>query len=163
MKIAAKIVSIMALMAWPLVSVAAPEDKDTVLVVEQVNGTEQEFDLYKKKPAIAFDGDEMMVTTEDGKYSFAISDVRRFRVDIIDGIEAVKENAIRIQQVGNDCYEVSGIKASEKVFLVAADGVAVKEGVASFNGNVVIDMAQQPSGVYILKIGKDKTIKILKK
>lgn len=136
----------------------------SVLVVELNTGMVERFALLDK-PELTISGTKLVVKSTVLEESYERSDVKSFYFENKGtGIEQVREDSsISIHQTGNDQFLITGISNQDKIVVCNHLGQTFEQFVSRDGGTAVINLSTSYRGVYIIKIGKNKTIKINKR
>lgn len=148
-----------------LLSITSAKGQDTtlLLVIERNNADAVSFLVYYDKPIVTFTQNNLVVKSEIGDFEAEISNVKRFYFEETpDKIEDIKKTSIVFNKIGDDKYEVTGVKLNE-ITVFNSSGKAVSHHHIGDNGVVSIDLGNLPSDVYLIKIDAVQTLKILKK
>jgi len=145
------------------VACGAQAANNKLLVVETTGGEKVSFELATA-PVITFEGQVMLITTSTQSQSFEIANVAQYYFDDIPvGVQAVRQETLRIRYAGGDDVVILGLQPADNVSLYAADGRAMPAAV-SYNGQgAVISLAALQQGVYIISANNSKTVKIYKR
>lgn len=154
-----KILSLIVLLI--MLPICTKAEMAMALQLELVNGKTISFVLVQK-PVITFSGDSITITEGGFVTNYLRSEVSHYHFSLVDtSIGFVKEDEVQIVQVLPYLYKVLGFSGKVQVYNVA--GMSFSDSVTDINHEVLINMQSLPTGVYIIKIGNLRTIKIAKK
>lgn len=155
-----RLLIMLAAMTMPLLKLYA----GSVLVVELNTGMVERFALLDK-PELTISGTKLVVKSAVLEESYERSEVKSFYFENKGtGIEQVREDSsISIHQTGNDQFLITGISNQDKIVVCNHLGQTFEQFVSRDGGTAVINLSTSYRGVYIIKIGKNKTIKINKR
>lgn len=135
------------------------------LALELKNGKKEYYKL-QEKPVLTVSDSKLMIKTMTIDASHERSDIERFYfVDEPVGIEEVEEagNTVTFTQKEEGVLEISNLPEKEHVVVSNLSGRLYSDCVST-NGTVtIVDLSSCPKGIYVIKIGKQQTIKMVKK
>lgn len=135
----------------------------SVLVVELNGGSTERFAL-QDKPELTMSGTKLVVKSTAVEKSYERSAVRSFYFeDSGTGIEELKDNTISYRQTGVNQFLISGLSVDERVTVNNLSGQLFNQTVSQNGDEAFVNLSECPKGVYIIKIGKNNTIKIIKR
>lgn len=155
-----RLLIMLAAMTMPLLKLYA----GSVLVIELNTGLLERFALLDK-PELTISGSKLVVKSTVLEDSYERSDIKSFYFENKStGIGHVHGNtAISIHQMGEEQFLITGISNEDKITVCNHLGQTFEQFVSRDGGTAVINLSTSYRGVYIIKIGKNKTIKINKK
>lgn len=155
-----RLLIMLAAMTMPLMSLYA----GTALVVELNTGFAERFALLDE-PELTISGTKLVVKTTVLEESYERSDVKSFYFENKStGIGQVQGNtAISINQIGIDQFLITGISDEDRITVSNHLGQTFEHVVSREGGQAMINLSTSYRGVYIIKIGKNKTLKINKR
>lgn len=131
------------------------------LQLELVNGKTVSFAL-DAKPVITFSRDSIEISEGGFATSYLRTEVSHYHFSLVDtSIGSVKGNEVQIVKTSPYIYKIEGY--SGKVLVCNVAGIKYPNCVTNMDNEVVIDLGGLSTGVYIIKIGNLRTIKIAKK
>ena len=148
----------MAALLLPLSVLAA----ETTLIVELTTGQTASY-VLQDKPVLTMEGTLLKITTETVQTDYERSLVKRFYFtgDFTDVKEALKETLV-YKQTDADHLEISGLSQGDRIMV--CDMAGRQCGSISRSGDTAtISLSGQQKGVYLVRVGKSQTIKIVKK
>ena len=136
--------------------------KGSMLVVELTSGQTANY-LLQDKPVMAMEGTMLNITTATLQASYERADIKRFYfVEDPSGIQELSKDALSFRQKDADHLEISGLPKGDRVTISDLSG-RQRGTVSHSDGTAVVNLSGQPKGVYLVKVGKSQTIKIVKK
>lgn len=145
-----------ALSAWA--QTAAPQ-----LVVWQKNG-EKVYYLLSDQPETTFEDGLLVISTQSGTtVNYQLKNVLRYTYEnVATGVDLLpSERSIEVSRDG-DAVTYRNLPEGATVSLYSANGMLIEQQTACDGQPLTISVSQRPSGVYIVKAGKE-TIKLLRK
>lgn len=132
------------------------------LVVEFTNGQTATF-LLQDKPMLGMYGTRLYISTESVQTSYERAEVKRFYfTEDPSGVNELSKDVMTYRQTDADHIEISGLSQNDHI--TVCDMAGRQYGVVSrSNDKAVISLNGHQSGVYLVKVGKSQTIKIIKK
>lgn len=141
---------------------------DDVLLIVQNMGSADNDSTYiemNANPTLTFGRDSLMVSTDnlvlDYNNIVSISFVDQMPPPIVTEVFEV-QNDIRLRFDGPSMVTVLGLPDRVRVGVFSVDGRKISPDVMPGAHSVSIDLANQPNGVYIIKVGT-KSFKITKR
>ena len=135
---------------------------NTTLVVELTNGQTANY-LLQDKPVLTMEGTRLNIKTEAVQTDYERSLVKQFYfADGSTGVKEVLKNALVYKQTDADHLEISGLSQNERIAIYNTSGVQVGS-VSRDSDKAVISLSGLQKGIYLVKIGKNQTIKFLRK
>lgn len=131
------------------------------LQLELVSGETVSF-VLDNKPVVSFSGDSIQISEGGFATSYLRAEVSHYHFSMVDtSAGSVKEDAVKIVQLSPYLYNVQG--GLSKVLVCNVAGINYPNTVTRQDSEVLVDLRSLPTGVYIIKIGNLRTIKIAKK
>ena len=141
---------------------------DDVLLIVQTVGDDDRDSTYielSTNPMLTFGQNSLMVSTDNLLLDYgnivSISFVDQMPPPIVTEVFEV-QNDIRLRFDGPSMVTVLGLPGRVGVGVFSVDGRKISAGVMPGEHYVSIDLANQPNGVYIIKVGT-KSFKITKR
>ncbi len=134
-----------------------------VSIVVEVDGEQNWLISVADNPRITLRDGVFSIVSDKESFNVQITHVKRFRFENGDVIKQIKDSSVFFQKIGNDQYELQGLDNKESISLYDISGKAVPSRVFYVEGNATINLHGLTDGVYVIKIGSNQTIKILKK
>ena len=133
------------------------------LFLELRNGRTVEF-VLADKPEVTLEGNQLFVSSETTQATYARSEVSYFHfAESVDGIGDARMNKLKIVHLDNTVL-ISGLTESEHAISVFdMNGRKCPVDVSIVGSSATINFELVVRGAYIIKIGKEQTIKIVKK
>lgn len=144
-----------ALSAWA--QTAAPQ-----LVVWQKNG-EKVYYLLSDQPETTFEDGLLVISTQSGTtVNYQLKNVLRYTYEnVATGVDLLpSERSIEVSRDG-DAVTYRNLPEGTAVSLYSAGGMLLEQRKAGDGQSLTISVANRPSGIYIVKAGKE-TIKLMK-
>lgn len=135
----------------------AQSDKGYALVVEHPGGSTQF--LLSVHPVISYSGDDMIITSPEGKFSYLRSEVNRIYFTQETNSAAVIKADMKVSLSG-DMLSISGIENAEAVTVYDLAGRRVNVSSTIEPEAVVINFSQTPKDTYIISIPNHQSLKI---
>lgn len=135
----------------------------TNLVVELQNGEKVYFALYEE-PELTMSGGSVTIRTPFVVIYYECSDISGiYFTDITTNVEKVKDMEVKFTQIGVNKYSIISDSLREKVLVNNIMGYSYNECVSINNDETIVNLSPCPKGIYIIKIGNKKSIKITKR
>ncbi len=134
----------------------------TILVVQLKDGR---YDVYQlaTKPKMTYDGSAMVLKTTDIETRYERTDVRNLNFgDEVTAISMPQRQNFRFAFDGSTAT-VSGLESGCLIRVFTAGGQLMKTVRQAADGKVGIDLGTLGKGTYIIDIGRQKTIKVMKR
>ena len=134
----------------------------TILVVQLKDGR---YDVYQlaTKPKMTYDGSAMVLKTTDVETRYERTDVRNLNFgDEVTAIARPQRQNFRFAFDGSTAT-VSGLESGCLIRVFSAGGQLKKTVRPAADGKAGIDLATLGKGTYIIDIGRQKTIKVMKR
>ena len=114
-------------------------------------------------PVTTFEGEQLIIRTNTVTIPYDRRNVLRYTYENLDtGIDLLpSERRVQINHDGNEVI-FRGLQNGAKVCIYSINGQLVEQRGASGEQKLTISLQNRPTGVYIIKTGKE-TIKIIKK
>ena len=158
------------LLLWTMIVGALAEEHGT-LFVHLKDGTIVQFTLPVQKPVISFTRGMMKVAFqengEEDYVSFERDQVENLTVGTTDvtAIEDVKSDKcqrISFNLTSAGVARVSGLQPSDRLQVFGLDGKSVSVVMSRNDGEAIVDLTQQPRGIYIVSVNQRFTFKLMK-
>lgn len=151
------------LLAMSLFTALGHADNNVKLIVELTDGSQLSF-LLSSTPELKFSNRILHIQSANKSADFEIVDISQFyfQSNSLD-VESPFQKNYEISYLSNSTIIVKGCEKREGISLFAADGTFLKPHVSYSEEGAVINLESLTRGVYIIKIGKDHSFKILKK
>ena len=148
----------LAALLLPLSALAA----ETTLVVELTTGQTANY-VLQDKPVLTIEGTLLRIKTESVQTDYERSQVKRFYfTGDHTGLKETLKDALVYKQTDADHLEISGLSQSDRI--TVCDMAGRQCGSISRSGDTAtISLSGQQKGVYLVRVGKSQTIKIVKK
>lgn len=141
-------------------------EKGSVLVLLLKNGDIQTFFL-KDKPDVTFEGENLKLSSINDTVVYPRAMIDNFHfvdASIIDNIEQVEKNELRIVHQNNQDICVYGLKDTDKSIMVYdINGRRCHAQITYGDSASNISLETLNKGAYIIKIGNRQSIKITKR
>jgi len=154
-------------------------DDDFALNVNLQDGSTLQIVVEKQHPEISFKDGVMTIIYY--KYTHTINEVEYYdertelqldRDEIVNltvtaeatGIEDVKaeHQQKKFFLASDGIIHISGLKRGDRIQMVALDGKMVASATAGQDGEALLDLSSQSSGIYVVSINKDYSFKLIK-
>ena len=158
------------LLLWTMIVGALAEEHGT-LFVHLKDGTIVQFTLPVQKPVISFTRGMMKVAFqengEEDYVSFERDQVENLTVGTTDvtAIEDVKSDKcqrISFNLTSAGVARVSGLQPSDRLQVFGFDGKSVSAVMSRNDGEAIVDLTQQPRGIYIVSVNQRFSFKLMK-
>ena len=158
------------LLLWTMIVGALAEEHGT-LFVHLKDGTIVQFTLPVQKPVISFTRGMMKVAFqengEEDYVSFERDQVENLTVGTTDvtAIEDVKSDKcqrISFNLTSAGVARVSGLQPSDRLQVFCLDGKSVSVVMSRNDGEAIVDLTQQPRGIYIVSVNQRFSFKLMK-
>ena len=114
------------------------------------------------KPAISFEGDQLLVKSDVAEAAYDRTDVAEFYFEPVGtSIGQTTAGQLRFSYLDNETVSVEG--ASEALRLYDQGGRLLQAPVSTVGNKQTLSLNGLPAGVYLIKISQQQTIKIFKK
>lgn len=145
-----------------LFSVVSLHAVSTHLVLELKSGEKYLF-LIKENPAMVF-SERSVVIEGKSDCSYLVENVKgyHFISDEVTATESFTNSDIFITQTDDKTFLISNIDGSSVVYVVDLSGVVLSSVPADENGVASVTLPQS-KGLYIIKVGNNKSFKVLRK
>ena len=135
---------------------------NTALVVELADGQTINY-LLLEKPVLTMDGTRLNIKSEAVETGYERSLVKRFYfTGESTGVKEVSKGALVYKQTDADHLEISGLSQSERIAIYNTSGVQVGS-ISRDSDKAVVNLSGLQRGIYLVKIGKNQTIKFVRK
>lgn len=135
---------------------------NTALVVELTDGQTINY-LLLEKPVLTMDGTRLNIKSEVVETGYERSLVKRFYfTGESTGVKEVSKGALVYKQTDADHLEISGLSQSERIAIYNTSGVQVGS-ISRDSDKAVVSLSGLQRGIYLVKIGKNQTIKFVRK
>lgn len=134
----------------------------TILVVQMKDGR---YDVYQlaTRPKMKYDGSAMVLKTTDVETRYERTDVRNLNFgDEVTAIARPQRQNFRFAFDGSTAT-VSGLESGCLIRVFTAGGQLKKTMRPAAGGKAGIDIGTLGKGTYIIDIGRQKTIKVMKR
>ena len=158
------------LLLWTMIVGAWAEERST-LFVHLKDGSIVQFTLPVQKPVVSFTRGMMKVAfQENGNedyVSFERDQVENLTVGTTDvnAIEDVKSDKcqrISFNLTSAGVARVSGLQPSDRLQVFCLDGKSVSVVMSRNDGEAIVDLTQQPRGLYIVSVNQRFSFKLMK-
>lgn len=149
------------LLLW-LMTVGAMAQTTPRLVVWQKSGEKVHFQL-SDLPETTFEDGLLVIRTSKTTVTYQLENVLRYTYEnVATSIDLLpSERSIEVSREG-DAVTYRNLPEGATVSLYSANGMLIEQQTACDGQPLTISVSQRPSGVYIVKAGKE-TIKLLRK
>ena len=135
---------------------------NTALVVELTDGQTINY-LLLEKPVLTMDGTRLNIKSEVVETGYERNLVKRFYfTGESTGVKEVSKGALVYKQTDADHLEISGLSQSERIAIYNTSGVQVGS-ISRDSDRAVVSLSGLQRGIYLVKIGKNQTIKFVRK
>ena len=135
---------------------------NTALVVELTDGQTINY-LLLEKPVLTMDGTRLNIKSEVVETGYERNLVKRFYfTGESTGVKEVSKGALVYKQTDADHLEISGLSQSERIAIYNTSGVQVGS-ISRDSDKAVVSLSGLQRGIYLVKIGKNQTIKFVRK
>lgn len=135
---------------------------NTALVVELADGQTINY-LLLEKPVLTMDGTRLNIKSEVVETGYERNLVKRFYfTGESTGVKEVSKGALVYKQTDADHLEISGLSQSERIAIYNTSGVQVGS-ISRDSDKAVVSLSGLQRGIYLVKIGKNQTIKFVRK
>jgi len=146
------------ILSLPLVAMAG----NMAFVIELSNGTTANF-LLQDKPTLRMEDTKINISTNTVQASYEKAEVKRFYfTNEASGVKKMAPNNIVYKQIDGDRFEIIGLSKNEQITVCDITGGLICD-VSRTNDKATINLSGHKQGVYLIKVGNCKTIKIIKK
>lgn len=153
-------VSLMLLFIAMLVPQEALAD-DQTLVLWLKNG-QKVFYALSDEPRTTFESGKLVISSNRIRSEYHLSEVLRYTFDgEFTGVDATIADGTGFRQSGDD-LDIFGLAEGTEAKLYSTSGVLLDEQNASGSKSIHFTLANQPAGVYLVKIG-EQTLKFMKR
>ena len=132
-------------------------EKSPCLVVKLQTGGESIFFLGEN-PKLSYFADSLAVIYHDQQLNFALEDLKDYHFEERDptGIGQIKEQGVQQGQTNfsQGLAVFRNYPAGSKIIVFTSEGRRVATVVTDKEGCAQLDMREQPSGIYIINVGK---------
>lgn len=126
------------------------------------NGEVHEF-LLREKPVITFDADMVTVATTTESITFNRNEVDSYSSDPKpESVIISTLPGLLVSRISNDLLRVDGAPAGCDISVWSVGGAACFTLRCNSGGSADVDLANLTPGVYVVRIGKCQTLKIVK-
>lgn len=138
------------------------------LIVKLIDGTCDEY-IVANHPKVTLCDETTTIDAKDLSTKYETANISEYFFKTLDmtPIDEVKTEDcnlnLRIRYVDQETIQVSGAKAESAITLYSIDGKMVQTKVNNTGNTIYISLNGLSKGAYILKIGKEQTIKIAKR
>lgn len=140
------------------------------LVVKLKDNTEKVF-ILANKPVITFDTEKFYINSSD--FSTELSNVQEFyfkteTTNPPTGIEAVKKDKgadaspFTFRYVDGHTVYIDGLYLTARITVYSLSGAQINARIERGNERAVVDLGNQPAGVYVIRANK-QSFKIIKR
>lgn len=158
------LLAIAALLLLPVQTRAEDHVDVQYLVLTQYDGTVSKFAL-SDAPILSFNGGQLVVTCSGDELSTDLADVKDYHFvteQVPTGIQSISiGNGKTVPEVSFHNARISGLKEGARVTVYDINGKAVDTLSANAEGEVRVEIANLPKGVYILRT-PTKSFKLMK-
>ena len=114
------------------------------------------------KPAISFEGDQLLVKSDVAEAAYARTDVAEFYFEPVGtSIGQTTAGQLRLNYLDNETVSVEGGKSALQLY--DHSGRQLQAPVSTVGNKQTLSLNGLPAGVYLIKISQQQTIKIFKK
>lgn len=135
-------------------------DKLYNFVVWVSSGEQIKFALTEN-PKVSHDGTNLVVTTTATSVNYNATNVAKFTIEELSGVENVEQNQTEIVNNGNAIY-LSGFEMNTMVIISDMSGKIVYSGNTDENGTLSVDLSAYGTGIYVVS-ANSINCKIIKK
>ena len=141
-----------------------PITHNRTLVMHLNNGNREKF-VLSEQPLFVLSNEKLIVKTSGMGAVYLRSDIKEFTFEEnTDGIlKAPAINEIIIRQLSNGDVSIYGLEIGAIVRVYDLNGASVYSSSPSTNEELIIPLGTRKSGIYIININNNRTIKIQKK
>lgn len=142
-------------------------DEVTALKVVMNDGTETLF-VLPDKPVATFSGDSLLIASKSMSVGYLRSDISECCFEKTDtmGMEIplVESKRLTYTYVDNRHVIIEGLESECKVAVYDSRGVLLSTQIVTGNDtDIVVDLEEQPAGMYMITITNQPTIKVIKR
>ena len=144
-------------------SASAASSEQPMVRVNLADGSQLEFSLAER-PQLLWEGDYVYFTTK-GAQPVAVekSKFRGFSFSGASGIHALNETKERIVYDKQGIIRIEGVDQVSAVGVYDASGRQINQHCVSVSqGNAIVNLSMMPSGVYVIKLNKKSSFKIVR-
>jgi len=144
-------------------SASAASSEQPMVRVNLADGSQLEFSLAER-PQLLWEGDYVYFTTK-GAQPVAVekSNFRGFSFSGASGIHSLTEIKERVVYDKQGIIRIEGVDLVSAVSVYDASGRQVNQScVSASQGNAIVNLSMMPSGVYVIKLNKKSSFKIVR-
>jgi hypothetical protein len=144
-------------------SASAASSEQPMVRVNLADGSQLEFSLAER-PQLLWEGDYVYFTTK-GAQPVAVekSNFRGFSFSGASGIHSLTETKERVVYDKQGIIRIEGVDLVSAVSVYDASGRQVNQScVSASQGNAIVNLSMMPSGVYVIKLNKKSSFKIVR-
>ena len=135
------------------------------VVVETTGGERMEY-LLSDLPRITQSADVVVLTTANATVELQSSEIVKIYLSATEAVDPTDVGRMKTADgsfsISGDCVQLSGYQAGEWVSLYSADGRLLRQLSVGIDGSLIISLASQSSGIFIIKTNH-QFIKIIRK
>lgn len=140
---------------------ASSAHSQSQLVIERVDGARWVYALTDR-PTLSFDGIKLVVKSASAEEIILRSEVSKYYFEPLNtGIQSAPSDEVRVDYLDNSLLKISGVVGNIKVYDVS--GLCVSQTTATGSQFCEVGLSHLPAGVYVVKVNKNRSIKIYKK
>lgn len=123
---------------------------------------------FDERPNVSFDENNVIISTSDASALYPFSSVKEIYFDQINSGNSIADmpedlNTIVFNYSNKNAVVISGMEHGDIVSVYAINGILLGRQKGNENGHAEINLADLPSGVYIINVNNKQSIKIQKK
>ena len=144
-------------------SASAVSSDQPVVLVNLADGSQLEFALTER-PQLLWEGDYVYFTAK-GAQPVAVekSSFRGFTFSGASGIHTLTETKERVVYDKQGIIQIEGVDQVSAVGVYDASGRQVNQNcVSASRGSAIVNLSMMPSGVYVIKLNKKSSFKIVR-
>ena len=146
-----------------IVNMVKNDSENPILVVWKADGTKAYYEL-NDMPETTFEGGKLVIRTQSAMVEYPMSEVLRYTYDGVGTNGVSKVRGLHGAMVKRELNSVTivNLKEDSKVQLFNSEGTLLDTKTSNGEEPVVISVANQPNGVYMVKY-ESQTLKLIKR
>ena len=146
-----------------IVNMIKNDSEDPILVVWKADGTKAYYEL-NDMPETTFEGGKLVIRTQSAMVEYPMSEVLRYTYDGVGTNGVSKVRGLHGAMVKRELNSVTivNLKEDSEVQLFNSEGTLLDTKTSNGEEPVVISVANQPNGVYMVKY-ESQTLKLIKR
>lgn len=158
---------LLSLLAITSMSSAIAEDESFVMRIRLTDGSVDEY-IVADRPTVSLREGKVYVVSASVSAEYSNSDIDEYTFSnatesAIKDVETDSPAQLSVKYVDGNTVEVRGVKSNKPIHVFSIDGKMQESRVDRLEDGATVSLVNLAAGTYIINIGGEKSVKVIKK